>query len=60
MFPRIQGTFLGIPVIRIQSFGGLYWGPLFQETPFEEDLNPKPYEISGDAAGSILLCYLPC
>ena len=25
-FPKIRGTFLGIPIIRIIVFGGLYWG----------------------------------
>ena len=27
-FPKIRGTLLGVPVIRIIIFGGLYWGPL--------------------------------
>ena len=27
-FPKIRGTFLGVPIIRIIVFGGLYWGPL--------------------------------
>ena len=31
-FPKIRGTFLRIPIIRIIVFGGLYWGPLFRET----------------------------
>ena len=26
-FPKIRGTFLGAPVIRILVFWGLYWGP---------------------------------
>ena len=26
--PKIRGTFLGVPVIRIIVFGDLYWGPL--------------------------------
>ena len=25
---QIRGTFLGVPIIRIIVFGGLYWGPL--------------------------------
>ena len=25
--PKIMGTFLGIPIIGIIVFGGLYWGP---------------------------------
>ena len=32
-FPRIRGTIMGVPIIRIIVFGGLYWGPLFWETP---------------------------
>ena len=27
-FPKIRGTILGVPIIRIIVFGGLYWGPL--------------------------------
>ena len=27
-FPRIRGTFLGVPIIRIIIYWGLYWGPL--------------------------------
>ena len=27
-FPKIGGTFLGVPIIRIIIFWGLYWGPL--------------------------------
>ena len=27
-FPKIRGTFLGVPIIRIVIFYGLYWGPL--------------------------------
>ena len=27
-FPKIRGTFLGIPIIRIVVFWGLDWGPL--------------------------------
>ena len=27
-FPRIGGTLLGVPLIRIIVFWGLYWGPL--------------------------------
>ena len=27
-FPKIRGTFLGIPIIRTIVFWGLYWGPL--------------------------------
>ena len=26
-FPKIKATFLGIPIIRILVFWGLYWGP---------------------------------
>ena len=27
-FPKIRGTLLGVPIIRILVFWGLYWGPL--------------------------------
>ena len=27
-FPKSRGTSLGVPMIRIIIFGGLYWGPL--------------------------------
>ena len=27
-FPKIRGTFLGVPIIRNIVFWGLYWGPL--------------------------------
>ena len=27
-FPKIRGTFLGVCIIRIIAFWGLYWGPL--------------------------------
>ena len=27
-FPRIRGTMLGVPIIRIRVCWGLYWGPL--------------------------------
>ena len=26
--PKIRGTILGVPILRIILFGGLYWGPL--------------------------------
>ena len=25
-YPKIRGTFLGVPIVRIVVFGGLYWG----------------------------------
>ena len=28
-FPKIRGTFLGVPIIRTIVFWGLYWGPPF-------------------------------
>ena len=28
MLPKIRGTLLGVPIIRIIVFWGLYWGPL--------------------------------
>ena len=27
MFPKTGGTILGVPIIRIIVFWGLYWGP---------------------------------
>ena len=27
-FPKIRGTFLGVPIIRTIVFWGLYWGSL--------------------------------
>ena len=27
-FPKIRGTFLGVPIVRIIIFLDLYWGPL--------------------------------
>ena len=56
-FPKIRGTILGVPIIRIKVFGGLYWVPLFWENfhilvslllfqvyriPGPTSLNPKP------------------
>ena len=26
-FPKIRGTFLGVPIIRTIVYWGLYWGP---------------------------------
>ena len=31
-FPKIKGTILGVLIIRVIIFWGLYWGPLFWET----------------------------
>ena len=30
-FPEIRGTILGVPIMRIIVFGGLYWGTLVLE-----------------------------
>ena len=27
-FPKIRGTLLGVPILRIIVYRGLYWGPL--------------------------------
>ena len=27
-FPKIRGTILGVPIIRIIVYWGLFWGPL--------------------------------
>ena len=34
-FPRIRGTLLRVPIIRIIVFGGLYWGPLIWKLPYQ-------------------------
>ena len=31
-FPKIRGTALVIPIIRLTVYWGLYWVPLFSET----------------------------
>ena len=31
-FPKIRGTFLGVPIVRTIVYWGLYWVPLFRET----------------------------
>ena len=37
-FPKIRGTFLGVPIIRILVYWGLYWGPLiFGKLPYESE-----------------------
>ena len=35
-FPKIRGTLLGVPIIRVIVYWGLYWGPLFRETTILE------------------------
>ena len=30
-FPKIRGTLLGVPIVRIIVHWGLYWGPLILE-----------------------------
>ena len=37
-FPKLRGTLLGVPIIRIIVCWGLYWGPLFWETT----ISPPP------------------
>ena len=31
-FPKIRGTFLGVPIMRTIVYWVLYWGPLFGES----------------------------
>ena len=31
-FPKVRGTILGVPIIKLRIFWGPYWGPLFRET----------------------------
>ena len=33
---KIQGHFLGVPMMRIMIYWSLFWGPLFSETPIFE------------------------
>ena len=49
-FPKIRGTFLGVPAIRSIVFCGLYWGPptLGNYQVFWEDPHPNQYSIMGD------------
>ena len=37
-FPKLGGTFLGVPIIRIIVFWGLYWVRLFWETAICRDI----------------------
>ena len=34
--PKIRGTLLGVPIIRMIIFWGPYWGPLFWESTISE------------------------
>ena len=35
-FPEIWDTLLGVPIIEILRYWGLYWGPLFRETTISQ------------------------
>ena len=35
-FPKIRGTFLGVPILRIIVFWGLYWDPLISGNHYVE------------------------
>ena len=41
--PKIRGTFLGVPIIRIIVFWGLYWGPLILGNYQLPHINIYPY-----------------
>ena len=59
VFPKIRGTFLGVPIIRIVIYLGLYWGPLIlgnyhlsiHYLENMETLSPKPCRGFGKGAG---------
>ena len=38
-FPKIRGTFLGVPIIRNIVYWGLHWGPLFYKPQHTISLN---------------------
>ena len=42
-FPKIGGTFLGVPIIRIIGFLGLYWGSLMSFSKREGPRDPMGY-----------------
>ena len=41
MFPRIRGTFLGVPIIGIIVYWGLNWGPLILGNYHLKDLSQE-------------------
>ena len=52
--PRIRGTMLGAPILRITVFSGLYWGPVILGNYYMINLitsfkfrNTKPVKASG-------------
>ena len=60
-FPKIWRTFLGVPIIRILVYWGLYWGPLiFGKLPYgaiasaatEETLALEKQGTTGVAVGT--------
>ena len=42
-FPKITGTILGVPIIRIVIFWGLYWGSYFGKLPYKDPRVKGPY-----------------
>ena len=42
VFPKIRGTFFGVPIIRIIVFWGLYWGLLILGN---YHIDPKPTNL---------------
>ena len=50
-FPKIRGTILGVPIIRIIIYWGLYWGPpilgnyhiyIYIHTYIHQNSGPRP------------------
>ena len=46
-FPKIRGTFLGVPIIRIIVFLGLLGSPYFGKLPYR-DSTPNNGESTGE------------
>ena len=54
-FPKIRGTLMGVPIIRIIVFWGLYWGGLLYRDNGKENRNY--HSIMGLYTGVILGLY---
>ena len=39
----VRGTFLGIPMVNIILFGGLYWAPPFWEAAISTSISHRSY-----------------
>ena len=55
-FPKIRGTFLGVPIIRTIVFWGVYWGtPYFGKLPYLSPDVKTPNEDLEHAGGETVL-----